>query len=174
VSDQQKLVTIGVMEAPEIAGGLKLATHSPLETEHLGQHLGQHLQPGDLICLAGDLGAGKTCFVRGLARGWGAVERPTSPTFTLINEYHRQADARRLYHVDCYRLGSARDAQSTGLDDVLASGDVVVIEWPERILAILPDQRLWIALRDAGEIDRLLLISASGPRAEALLGRLVP
>src|SRR5512139_771414 len=88
---------------------ITLVTHSPEATEALGERLGVRLLPGDVIALSGELGAGKTCFVRGLARGWGAMERPTSPTFTLINLYHRQADAVQMAHVDCYRLENARD-----------------------------------------------------------------
>jgi tRNA threonylcarbamoyladenosine biosynthesis protein TsaE len=146
-----------------------LMTHSPERTEDLGAQLGAQLQPGDLIALSGSLGAGKTCFVRGLARGWGAVERPTSPTFTLINEYHRQGDSHRMFHVDCYRLEGAGDAWSTGLEDVFASGDVVVVEWPERIPELLPGERLWIAIHSPGQDDREFRLSASGSRAETLL-----
>lgn len=146
-----------------------ITTHSPEDTEALGDRLGALLEPGDLVALSGLLGAGKTCFVRGLARGWGAAERPTSPTFTLINEYHRQGSVQRMFHVDCYRLEGAGDAWSTGLEDILASGEVVVIEWPERIEDILPGLRLWISIDSPGETDREFRLSASGARAEALL-----
>jgi tRNA threonylcarbamoyladenosine biosynthesis protein TsaE len=147
-------------------------THSPDETEALGERLGARLQPGDVIALSGELGAGKTCFVRGLARGWGALERPTSPTFTLINEYHRQTGSERLYHVDCYRLEDAGDARSTGLEDVLAADEVVVIEWPERIKDLLPGSYLWLAIDSLGETDREFHASAFGARADSLLGAL--
>jgi tRNA threonylcarbamoyladenosine biosynthesis protein TsaE len=165
-----KLATIGAMtHASQAQDTTTLTTHSPAATESLGERLGALLRPGDVIALSGDLGAGKTCFVRGLARGWGAAERPTSPTFTLINQYHRQVDAARMAHVDCYRLEDARDAWSTGLEDILASGDIVVIEWPERIREILPPDRLWIAIDSPAETDREFHISASGPRASDLL-----
>ena len=146
-----------------------IITHSPESTEALGERLGALLGPGDVIALSGLLGAGKTCLVRGLARGWGAAERPTSPTFTLINEYHRRGSAERMFHVDCYRLEGAGDAWSTGLEDVLASGEIVVIEWPERIQDILPGARLWIGIDSPGDTDREFRLAASGPRAEALL-----
>lgn len=160
------------MTASEQAQAAVITTHSPEDTEALGQRLGALIEPGDVIALSGALGAGKTCFVRGLARGWGAVERPTSPTFTLINEYHRPDGAGQMYHVDCYRLENAGDAWSTGLEDVLASGDIVVIEWPERIADILPGARLWIGIDSPGETDREFHLSASGARAEALLREL--
>jgi tRNA threonylcarbamoyladenosine biosynthesis protein TsaE len=167
--DGCKTATIGLMTATGKIQDTVLITHSPEETEDLGQQLGAQLQPGDLIALSGTLGAGKTCFVRGLARGWGTVERPTSPTFTLINEYHRRAGSGRLFHVDCYRLEGAGDARSTGLEDVLASGDIVVVEWPERIEEMLPGERLWIAIHSPREDDREFRISASGSRAQTLL-----
>lgn len=145
-----------------------ITTHSPADTETLGQKIGARLRPGDLLALSGELGAGKTCFVRGLARGWGAAERPTSPTFTLINQYHGP-DGRLMYHVDCYRLENANDAWSTGLEDVLASGEIVVLEWPERIAEILPGERVWVSIESPGEDERELRFSAVGPRAEELL-----
>jgi tRNA threonylcarbamoyladenosine biosynthesis protein TsaE len=151
------------------ATSLKFTTHTPAETERLGQQLGQHLQPGDVLCLAGSLGAGKTCLTRGLARGWGAVEQVTSPTFTLINEYHHPDDARRFYHVDCYRLADEADAWTTGLEDLLDGAGVVVIEWPGRIRGILPAARLWVEIRDLGGDDREFVLTASGERAAALL-----
>src|SRR5512139_2454379 len=113
---------------PEPAVEVVISTDSPEQTEEFGESVGALLLPGDLICLSGDLGAGKTCLVRGIGRGWGALERPTSPTFTLVNEYHRHADARRLVHVDCYRLEDVRDAWSTGLEDLLESNEMIVIE----------------------------------------------
>jgi tRNA threonylcarbamoyladenosine biosynthesis protein TsaE len=144
-------------------------THSPSETELLGEQIGALLHGGDLLCLSGTLGAGKTCLVRGLARGWGAVERPTSPTFTLINEYRQSDGSQRFYHVDCYRLSGAADAWTTGLEDIFDSTSVVVIEWPERILDVLPPERLWIAIQDQGDTSREFTLAASGPRVQALL-----
>jgi tRNA threonylcarbamoyladenosine biosynthesis protein TsaE len=146
-----------------------LTTRSPSDTEQLGKQIGAWLQGGDLLCLSGILGAGKTCLVRGLAQGWGAAERPTSPTFTLINEYQRAQDRQRFYHVDCYRLAGAADAWTTGLEDLFDASNVMVIEWPERILDALPAGRLWIAIRDLGETSREFTLSASGPRSLTLL-----
>jgi tRNA threonylcarbamoyladenosine biosynthesis protein TsaE len=146
---------------------MTLITHAPAETEQLGERIGARLRAGDLLCLAGELGAGKTCLTRGLARGWGAVERPTSPTFTLVNEY-RRADGARMYHVDCYRLSGEADAWTTGLDDLFDQG-VVVIEWPERIGGALPAARLWVAIDDLGGDNRRFVFSASGERAGELI-----
>ena len=166
----RKAATIGEMtQAAQTQATMTLTTHSPEATEALGERLGAQLRPGDVIALSGELGAGKTCLVRGLARGWGAAERPTSPTFTLINHYHRPADGARMVHVDCYRLVDARDAWSTGLEDVLASGDIVVVEWPERIGEALPSAHLWVGIDSPGEDDRVFHFSASGERAGDLI-----
>lgn len=153
----------------QISNGAVLTTHSPAETEQLGERIGARLQGGDVLCLSGILGAGKTCLVRGLARGWGAIERPTSPTFTLVNQYRRDQDSQQFYHVDCYRLAGAADAWTTGLDDLFDPSGVMVIEWPERILDILPAERLWIEIRDRGDTSREFALAASGHRALALL-----
>lgn len=146
-----------------------ITTNSPEQTEALGERLGWRLRPGDIICLSGVLGAGKTCLVRGLARGWGAVERPTSPTFTLINEYHRAGSSARMYHVDCYRLADTGDAWSTGLEDVLASGEIVVIEWPERIGALLAGDCLRVTIQDEGVTRRSFALAGAGRRSQELL-----
>lgn len=156
----------------EEAVALELQTHSPEETERLGERIGALLRPGDVLCLSGDLGAGKTCLTRGLARGWGSSQQPTSPTFTLVNEYRRATDAQRFYHMDCYRLSGAVEARTTALDDILDAPGVLVIEWPERIAAALPDERLWIEIRDLGDSERAFRLVAAGERAAAILASL--
>jgi tRNA threonylcarbamoyladenosine biosynthesis protein TsaE len=148
---------------------LTLITRNAAETESLGERLGALLQTGDVLCLSGTLGAGKTCLTRGLARGWGALEKPTSPTFTLINEYRRSVDSQRFYHVDCYRLKNAADALTTGLDDIFDAEGVVVIEWPERIEEALPPERLWVQITDHGGEERQLDFIPSGERAVQLV-----
>lgn len=107
-----------------------MRTASEAETEQAGEQLGRRLAPGTLILLHGDLGAGKTAFVRGLARGVGVVpEEVSSPTFTIVQEY---AGARTtVYHVDLYRLSPA-EIEDLGLDDLIGSGGIVAIEWAER------------------------------------------
>ncbi|MBN1427553.1 MAG: tRNA (adenosine(37)-N6)-threonylcarbamoyltransferase complex ATPase subunit type 1 TsaE [Anaerolineae bacterium] len=151
-----------------------LVTNTPAETEHLGELLGARLKGGDVVCLSGTLGAGKTCLVRGLARGWGAVEHPTSPTFTLINEYRQTQGSQRFYHVDCYRLSGMVDAWTTGLEELFNPVDVIVIEWPERILDLLPPDRLWIDICDLGNTSRRFTLAASGHRAQLLAAAMAP
>lgn len=139
------------------------------QTERLGVRLGQLLEPGDLVCLAGPLGAGKTVMARGVGRGWGSALRVTSPSFTLVNEYPRLSDGHILYHVDCYRLSGAGDIVTAGLEDILASDGAIMIEWPEKIEPWLPEDRLWIRLRHMNETRRGLRITASGQRSAKLL-----
>lgn len=130
----------------------------------MGAALGARLGQGEVICLEGDLGAGKTAFVRGMGRGWGALERVTSPTFTLVHEHRRTRDEQVLYHVDCYRLEHVADAWTLGLDEMLHSTDNVVLEWPERVVTLLPQERLWIAFEIVDDTRRILRVSATGAR----------
>ena len=148
---------------------LDFVSNSAVQTERLGVRLGELLRPGDLICLAGELGAGKTCLARGISRGWGAVRSATSPTFTLINEYPRALDDLPLFHLDCYRLQGPADALFIGLDDILDRAGVVMIEWPERIEPALPSERLWIGMRWVASTKRGLRFKASGARNIELL-----
>lgn len=110
-------------------------TNSPAETEALGQRLAETLQPGDVIAYTGDLGAGKTAFTRGLARGLGITERITSPTFTIVNEY--QGGRLPLFHFDMYRLSSEEDLFDIGWEDYLDRGGLCVVEWSERVFGAL-------------------------------------
>lgn len=139
------------------------------QTERLGVRLGQLLEPQDLVCLSGELGAGKTAMARGIGRGWGTSLRVTSPTFTLVNQYPRLSDGSVLYHVDCYRLSGEGDLITAGLEDVLSADGAVMIEWPEHMESWLPEDRLWIELRHLNETRRGLRITASGERFAALL-----
>ena len=149
---------------------LDFVSTSVPQTERLGIRLGELLEPRDVVCLAGELGAGKTALARGIGRGWGTPLRVTSPTFVLVNEYPRPRDGGILYHIDCYRLESPGDVATVGLDDVLDSDAAVMIEWPERILSLLPTDRLWIALTYDSPTRRRLCLTASGPRSTILLG----
>lgn len=146
---------------------LDIISHSAAQTQRLGARLGELAQTGDLFCLEGELGSGKTCFVQGLGRGLGILEAIHSPTFILANE-HRNGRL-PLFHLDAYRMGSAAEALGIGLDDYLAGDGVCVIEWAEKIRAALPPERLWIVFRYLGETKRALLVRASGARYEALL-----
>lgn len=139
------------------------------QTVRLGVRLGELLEPNDVLCLAGELGAGKTALARGVGRGWGTSLRITSPTFTLVNEYPRLKDGRILYHLDCYRLETAVDIYTVGIDDILDGDGAVMIEWPERIETILPKDRLWIQLEYISNTRRSLRLTAAGDRSAQLL-----
>ena len=129
---------------------LDLVTNSEEETEAAGERLASTLTAGDVVLLYGDLGAGKTAFVRGLARGLGASDDDvSSPTFTLIQEYAGRAT---LYHVDLYRLEPA-EVDDLGLDDLLSADGIVAIEWAERWRG-RPDDALEVRLEHAGEDKR--------------------
>jgi len=97
---------------------LEFLSHSPEQTQRLGVRLGELLKSGDVICLAGDLGSGKTTLAQGIARGWGALDPVTSPTFVIVNEY-RRADGAALYHVDAFRLSGSQEAEVMGLREQL-------------------------------------------------------
>jgi len=144
------------------------------QTSQIGYHLGKLLGAGEVICLAGDLGTGKTVLARGVGMGWGALEPVTSPTFTLIHEHHRSQDNQVLYHVDCYRLQGADDAWGIGLEEVFHSEGSVLIEWPEHIQDLLPAERLWIQFRFLDGTWRHLTVQATGERHQALLEALHP
>lgn len=147
-----------------------ITSTSPETTRQLGQKLGALLQPGDLVCLQGDLGAGKTTFVQGIAAGWGAQDEVSSPTFVLVNVY-RGVGEKRLFHLDTYRIESTAEAEELDLDSMLVQGPLL-IEWPERVKAILPAENLWISLEYLDENQRQLALTASGPRYQQLLEEL--
>jgi tRNA threonylcarbamoyladenosine biosynthesis protein TsaE len=148
---------------------LDFVSNSLEQTVRLGVRLGELLEPGDLVCLSGELGAGKTVLARGIGRGWGASQRVTSPTFTLVNQYPRLRDGCLLYHVDGYRLESAGDIATVGIEDLLDGSGAMMIEWPERLETLLPPDRLWIEMSYVNETRRSLRFSAEGKRSAELL-----
>ena len=113
-----------------------------------------------MFCLSGELGSGKTTLVQGIAQGWGSNDHVTSPTFVLINEYHRP-DGETLYHLDAYRLENAIEGEDLDLEDMLEHGSLVV-EWPENIRTALPVNALTIAMHWMADEHRGLVISAVG------------
>ncbi|MCA9868643.1 MAG: tRNA (adenosine(37)-N6)-threonylcarbamoyltransferase complex ATPase subunit type 1 TsaE [Anaerolineae bacterium] len=139
------------------------------QTERLGIRLGELLEPRDVVCLSGELGAGKTALARGVGRGWGSPVRVTSPTFVLVNEYPRPSDGCILYHIDGYRLERTADIVTVGLEDILDGDAPVLIEWPEHIVDLLPPDRLWITLTYDSPTRRRMRLSAMGPRSTTLL-----
>lgn len=146
-----------------------LLTHSESETEALGRALGRRLQPGDVVALVGDLGAGKTCLTRGIAAGLGIEEPVASPTFILVAEYPT-ASGFPLYHADCYRLDNpAREAEDIGLDELMADHGAVVVEWADRIAALLPPDHLRVTLEIVDDHSRRITLEPTGPRAARLV-----
>lgn len=149
---------------------LEFISRSPEQTRRIGIRLGGLLQAGDLICLQGELGAGKTTFAQGVAQGWGALDSASSPTFVLVNVY-RRADESQFFHVDAYRLDSAAEGEELDLDSMLDAGPLL-IEWAERLKKILPRERLWVTLEHVSEEQRQLRFSARGERHEKLSAEL--
>ena len=144
----------------------ELLSRSPEETERWAAILGTLVKTADVVGLSGELGAGKTTFVRGLARGLGCGARVLSPTFMVVREH---TDGRiPLYHMDLYRLDGG-DAFELGLEDYFSADGVVAVEWPERAAGLIPDERLEVDLTFTGESERTLRLAARGARAESLL-----
>lgn len=146
---------------------LEFISRSAEQTRRVGMRLGALLQPGDLVGLVGDLGAGKTTLVQGISSGWGSLDAANSPTFVLVNLY-RRPDGSRLYHLDGYRLSGAAEAEDLDLEALL-EGSPLVIEWADRIEAALPRERLWVVLRWVDEDQRDIVFTASGLRYQSLL-----
>jgi tRNA threonylcarbamoyladenosine biosynthesis protein TsaE len=147
-----------------------LSTHSAEETRALGKRLGSLLQPGDFIGLIGDLGAGKTELIRGVAEGAAVPsEDVTSPSFALINVYEGRI---RLYHADLYRLTSAEQLHAIGWDDVLESEGAVVVEWIDRVPQAAPKEGLMIHMGDGGGSVREVRVFPRGTRALQLANSL--
>ncbi len=135
---------------------MEFITCSPEETEKLGTALGALLQPGTVIAYRGDLGAGKPAFTRGLAKGLGADESVTSPTYTIVNEY--LSGRLPLFHFDMYRLRSADDLFDIGWEDYLDRGGICAVEWSENVQEALEDAVI-IAIEKTGEETRRITIT---------------
>ncbi len=142
-----------------------LNSHSAEETERLGERLAQALRPGDVLALTGDLGAGKTCFVRGLARGLGIGEPVTSPTFNMLLVHQGTLT---LYHFDLYRLEREAELEDIDFRETLELGGVSAIEWGDRFPRSLPVDVLFVELTVTGDSSRSMELRPSGPRSEAL------
>ncbi len=145
-------------------------SRSPEQSRRMGMRLGAMLKIGDIVCLEGDLGAGKTTFVQGVAQGWGSLDPVSSPTFIIVNMY-RRTDKNQLFHLDTYRLESASEAEMLDLDEMLATGSLL-IEWAERIESILPKERLWLKLEYIDEEHRRLKLTAKGEYYQNMINQL--
>jgi len=159
---------------PLVATGQPLISHSAIHTRRIGECLGRLLEHGDVICLEGNLGTGKTCLTQGIGRGLGVTSAVTSPTFVIIGEYPLPAHGRRLYHIDLYRVHTNAETRALGLTEYLYGDGICVIEWAEQAMDILPAHRLWITLRHLGDTKRKLGFHASGKRYTDLLQRFGP
>lgn len=138
---------------------MEYISNSAQETEALGERLAARLRPGDVIAYTGDLGAGKTAFTRGLARGLGVADRVTSPTFTIVNEY--EGGRLPLFHFDMYRLGSSDELFDIGWEDYLNRGGVCAVEWSENIADALEEDTIRVDIR-RGEHDNQRIITITG------------
>ena len=145
---------------------IRAHTRSPEETRELAASLADHVQPGDLLLLVGDLGAGKTTFTQGFAAALGIKEQVTSPTFTLAREYHGRF---LLHHLDVFRLDELAEVLDLGLPELLDSGGVILIEWGNAIRQALPNDYLEVALtfidcQPSPPDERIVALSPVGPR----------
>ena len=152
-------------------GSIVFMTNSPEQTEQLGKELGQLLESGDLITLSGELGGGKTCFVRGIVAGSSpsALDMVASPTFAILNEYPGGIP---IYHYDCYRLRGSDDAIELGLEEHLLGTGICLVEWPDRIRDLLPPERLDIIFEYCGDSIRQISIIPLGTRGAELVKKL--
>ena len=135
---------------------MEFITHSPEETEQLGAALGRKLNPGTILAYEGDLGAGKTAFTRGLARGLGAKDMVTSPTYTIVNEY--LSGRMPLFHFDMYRLASSDDLWDIGWEDYLERGGVCAVEWSENVADAMEDA-ITVCIQKLGADSRKITIT---------------
>ena len=141
-------------------------THSPEETEQIGALLAKKLTPGTVIAFEGDLGAGKTAFTRGLAKGLGCTEPVTSPTYTIVNEYI--SGKMPLFHFDMYRLSSADDLFDIGWEDYLERGGVCAVEWSENVADAL-ENAITVTIEKTGEESRKITIEGGAALADLSL-----
>lgn len=138
---------------------MEYLSHSEQETEALGAALAQRLHGGDVIAYRGDLGAGKTAFTRGLARGLGCTGRVTSPTFTIVNEYEGEIP---LFHFDLYRLGDEEELWDIGWEDYLGRGGVCAVEWSESFPGAIPPEAVTVTIRCCPENEDWRRITVEG------------
>lgn len=156
---------------PPLNTTLVIETSSPEQTETVGNSLGRLLEPGDVVTLSGELGGGKTCFVRGVVASLAPASKElvSSPTFAILNEY---PGLPAVLHYDCYRLRGSDDALELGLEEQLSGNAVCLIEWPERIANLLPDDRLEVLFEYCGEDQRSITFSPHGYRGIKLVEQL--
>ena len=145
---------------------MQYITNSPEETERVGAALGKILEPGSILAYRGDLGAGKTAFTRGLARGLGYTEPVTSPTYTIVNEY--LGGRLPLFHFDMYRLASSDDLWDIGWEDYLERGGVCAVEWSENVDDAM-ENAIYVTIYKTGEESRRIVIEGGETIADLSL-----
>ena len=139
---------------------MEYLSHSPAQTEEIGEALGKQLKNGSVVAYRGGLGMGKTAFTRGLARGLGCTGRVTSPTFTIVNEY---GGTLPLFHFDMYRLDSSDALFDIGWEDYLERGGVCAVEWSENVADALPENTITVTIsRGDSESDRVITVEGGG------------
>jgi tRNA threonylcarbamoyladenosine biosynthesis protein TsaE len=170
VTQPAKAKQSAVHRAPASSLPWKLVSTSPQHTDRLGQAIGRVLRGGETIALYGPLGAGKTALVRGIAQGLGASPTAiSSPTFVMIHEYYQ--GRLPLAHVDLYRIRSLRELESTGLIGYFSGQIVTAIEWADKGLAALPQDRIEIALNHRSARSRTIQLSPTGSKSREVLAR---
>lgn len=146
---------------------IEIDSRNAAQTFELGRRLGERLAAGDAICLAGDLGAGKTLFAQGIAAGLGLEEQVTSPTFTILQLY--ETGRWPVYHFDLYRLEDVAGLYDIGFDEYANGDGVAIIEWADKFAAAMPEDCLWVTLRlGAEEGTRRISLRATGPKSRRL------
>ncbi|WP_123053320.1 tRNA (adenosine(37)-N6)-threonylcarbamoyltransferase complex ATPase subunit type 1 TsaE [Clostridium sp. JN-1] len=143
---------------------MEFITKTVNETIELGRKLGTLLHPGDIICINGDLGTGKTHFTKGLAKGLNIHDEITSPTFNIVNEYEGRL---KLYHFDVYRVNDPDEIEAIGFDEYIFSDAVSIIEWSNFIEELIPDEHIYIEIKKIPEVDisfRKIIIKHYGNR----------
>lgn len=150
---------------------LKLTTRSPEQTQLLGVHLGELAREGDVLLLTGELGAGKTCLVQGIATGLGVREYAFSPSFVIVREYHGRLP---LYHVDLYRLDRAEEIADLGLEEYFLGDGVCVVEWAEKGREVTPPENLLITIHyiATSQTARSIALKPQGRRYQELMAHL--
>ena len=164
-------INFAMAEGQEKAEIWEVQTKGPEQTLCLGRTFGEMLSPGQVVALTGDLGAGKTVLAKGIARGLGVEDERevTSPSFVMINEYKGRLP---IFHVDLYRLAEASQVEGLGWEEIIFGPGVTLIEWPEKVWDLLPEERLEVYLCWLGPEERSFIFQAKGQTGKDLICRL--